>query len=78
MVPPRFSRSSAAAASIMTRAGRSLMEPDGLVLSSFRNSRHGPQLNLVISISGVSPMRSRTEATKQYIHHGPSIRLTLG
>jgi hypothetical protein len=29
------------------------MEPEGLALSSFRNNRHGPQSNLVISISGV-------------------------
>ena len=39
-------------------------EPDGLALSSLRNRRHGPRSNRVTSMSGVSPMRSRTEVMK--------------
>src|SRR6516164_1627694 len=46
----------------MVRAGRSLIEPEGLALSSFRNSRHGPVSMRLTSIRGVEPMRSRTEA----------------
>src|SRR5215471_10732976 len=46
MVPPGLSRPSASAAPIIARAGRSLMEPDGLALSSFRNSRHGATVKL--------------------------------
>ena len=34
------------------------------MLSSFRNSRHGPRSNWVTSMSGVSLMRSRTEVMK--------------
>src|SRR5215467_15722942 len=77
MVPPGFSRLSASAASIMKRAGRSLMDPEGLALSSFKNSWNGPQSNLVSSISGVSPMRSRTEAMKQYSYRHKHCLLRL-
>src|SRR5262249_38024283 len=62
---PVLAGPSASAAPIIARAGRSLMEPDGLALSSFRNSRHGPRSNCVTSMSGVSPMRSSTEAVKR-------------
>ena len=56
----RFKRPSASAASIMARAGRSLIEPLGFADSSLRNSRHGPKSKRVTSTSGVLPMRSRT------------------
>jgi hypothetical protein len=67
------SRPSASAFSIIARAGRSLIEPEGLALSSFRNSRQGPQFDRVASIGGVLPMRSRTVAKSEYTH----IRLRL-
>ena len=66
MVPPGLSRPSASAASIIVRAGRSLIEPDGFALSSLRNSRHGPRSMRVTSMSGVLPMRSRTDAMATY------------
>ena len=61
-VPPGGNLPSASAVSIMVRAGRSLIEPDGLALSSLRKSRHGPRSMRVTSMRGVEPMRSRTDA----------------
>src|SRR5689334_1479214 len=58
MVPPSFSRPSRSAASIIARAGRSLIEPDGFALSSFRKSSHGPVSRRFTATSGVPPMRS--------------------
>src|SRR5262245_2106476 len=66
MVPPGLRRPSASAASIMVRAGRSLSDPEGLALSSLRNSRQGPRSMRVTSMRGVSPMRSSTEAMAVY------------
>ena len=63
MVPPGFSRPSASAASIMVSAMRSLMEPPGLVFSSFRNSLQGPVSKPCSSSMGVWPIRSRAEVT---------------
>src|SRR5262249_34854875 len=79
MVPPELSRPSRSAASIMVRAGRSLIEPDGLALSSLRKSRHGPRSMRVTSTSGVSPMRSRTETMSRFhpFHPRPGPRLGL-
>src|SRR5205085_5776710 len=61
IVPPGLSRPSVSAASIIARAGRSLIEPEGFALSSLRNRRQGPRSIRVTSTRGVSPIRSRTE-----------------
>src|SRR5262249_33947687 len=66
MVPPGLSWPLASAASIMERAGRSLSEPDGLALSSLRNSRQGPRSRRVTSTKGVSPIKSRTVDMSAY------------
>src|SRR5690606_1349720 len=58
MVPPGFSQPAFSAASIIDRAMRSLMEPPGFWLSSFRNRRHGPVSIRVTSTIGVLPIRS--------------------
>ncbi|MNE29663.1 hypothetical protein D3C80_1231530 [compost metagenome] len=58
IVPPGFSQPCFSAASIMARAMRSLMEPPGFWLSSFRNRRQGPVSIRVTSIIGVLPIRS--------------------
>src|SRR5690606_11572171 len=63
MVPPGFSQPAFSAASIIDRAMRSLIEPPGFWLSSFRNRRQGPVSIRVTSTIGVLPIRSSSEPT---------------
>src|SRR4051794_32372879 len=54
LIAPLFS-----AASIIDRPMRSLIEPPGLLFSSFTYSSHGPVSNVSSFTSGVLPIRAR-------------------
>src|SRR5690606_12788382 len=60
IVLPGRSAPDASAASIMDLPMRSLIEPPGFWLSSFRNSRHGPASSFFTSCIGVLPIASST------------------